>query len=45
MQIVNKWGIEVLSKDLTNVPKNIIIFGDDKSAALIYTNKIDIVNL
>lgn len=45
LQVVNKWGIEVLSKDLTNAPKNIIIFSDNKSAALIYTNKVEIINL
>ena len=45
LQVMNKWGIEVLSKDLTNAPKNIIIFNDNKSAALIYTNKVEIINL
>ena len=45
LQVMNKWGIEVLSKDLTIVPKNIIIFNDNKSAALIYTNEIQVINL
>jgi hypothetical protein len=45
LQVFNKWGIEVLSKDLNIVPKNIIVFNNNKSAALIYTNKIEIINL
>jgi len=45
LQVMNKWGIEVLSKDLNIAPKNIIIFNNNKSAALIYTNEIEIINL
>lgn len=45
LQVINKWGIEVLTKDLTIVPKNIIIFNNNKSAALVYTNEIQIINL
>lgn len=45
LQIINKWGIEVLSEDLSMVPKDIIIFNNNKSSALIYTNKIEIINL
>jgi len=45
LQIMNKWGIEVVSKNLSMVPKDIIIFNNSKSAALIYTNKIEIINL
>lgn len=45
LQVINKWGIDVLSKMLTAVPKDIIIFNDGKSAALIYTNEINIINL
>lgn len=45
LQVINKWGIEVLSKDLSMVPKDIIVFNNNKSAALIYTNRIEIINL
>ena len=45
LKVVNKWGIEVLSKEFVSVPKDIIIFNNNKSAALIYTNKIQIINL
>lgn len=43
--IVNKWGIEVESKNLKTLPKDIIVFNHEKSLALIYTNRIYIENL
>lgn len=45
IDVINKWGIEVLSKDVSIMPKDIVIFNDNKSAALVYTNKIEIINL
>lgn len=45
VQVVNKWGIEVLTKDIKVIPKDVIIFNNSKSSALIYTNNIEIVNL
>ena len=43
--MLNKWGIELGSKDTNFTPKYSIIFNNNKSLALVYTNKIYIVNL
>lgn len=45
LQVINKWGIEVKNIPLEYIPKNIIIFNNEKSVGLIYTNKIYIVNI
>ena len=45
IQVVNKWGIEVLSKELNVIPKKIIVFNNNKSAALIYNNNVEITSL
>lgn len=44
VQVVNKWGVEVKSIEISSNPKDIILFGN-KSIALIYTNKVYIINL
>ncbi len=43
--IVNKWGVEVENKEMTAIPKDIVVFNNEKSLALIYTNRIYIENL
>ena len=43
--ILNKWGVELQSRNINITPKKCIVFNEDKSLALIYTNKIYIVNL
>lgn len=45
MQVINKWAIEVKSINIDFPPKQIVVFNHEKSVALIYTNKIYIVNL
>ncbi|MBQ9014362.1 MAG: hypothetical protein IJ094_12590 [Bacilli bacterium] len=45
LQIINKWGIEIKSIDIEYPPKDAVIFNDGKSVALIYTNKVYVVNL
>lgn len=45
LQVFNKWGIEVLTKELKMIPKDIIVFNSNKSAALIYTNRIELISL
>ena len=45
LQVINKWGIEVKNIDLDFPPKDVIIFNNGKSVALVYTNRVYIVNL
>ena len=45
LQIINKWGIEIKNIDIEYPPKDAVIFNDGKSVALIYTNKVYVVNL
>ncbi len=45
LQVINKWGIEVKNISIDVPPKDIVVFGDQKSIALIYTNKVYIVNI
>ncbi len=45
LQVINKWGIEVKKIPIDILPKDIVIFNNEKSVGLIYTNKIYIVNL
>lgn len=44
-RVVNKWGIEVANKKLSTIPKDIIVFNNEKSVAFIYTNIVYIENL
>lgn len=43
--VVNKWGIEIKNKKINTAPKEIVVFNNEKSLALIYTNVICIENL
>ena len=45
IQIYNKWGVDLGSREINFIPKKSIAFNHGKSLALIYTNKIYIVNL
>lgn len=45
LQVVNKWGIDVKNIKLEFPPKDIVVFNNEKSVALIYTNKIYFVNM
>ena len=45
IQIYNKWGVDLGSREISFTPKKAITFNHGKSLALIYTNKIYIVNL
>lgn len=45
LQVVNKWGIEIKNISIDFPPKDIIIFDNQKSVALIYTNKVYIVTM
>ena len=45
LQVFNKWGIEIKDINIEFPPKDAVIFNDGKSIALIYTNKVYIVNL
>lgn len=44
IQVINKWGVEVKNILIDSNPKEIIPFGT-KTIALVYTNKVYIVNL
>ncbi|MEG1705511.1 MAG: DUF5711 family protein [Clostridia bacterium] len=45
INVVNKWGIIVKIIDVNMPPKDIVIFNKEKSVALIYSNRVEIVNL
>ena len=45
IKVINKWGVEVKKQSLDTTPKDIIVFNNEKSIALIYTNKIYIMNI
>lgn len=45
IELYNKWGIKIKNVSISYPPKDIIPFRDGKSFALIYTNKIYIVNI
>jgi hypothetical protein len=45
IQIYNKWGVDLGQREINFTPKKSIVFNNGKSLALIYTNKIYIVNL
>lgn len=43
--IQNKWGVELKNIDINFTPKKSVVFNNSKSLALIYTNKIYILNI
>lgn len=43
--ILNKWGIELKTHETNFTPKKCVVFNNNKSLALIYTNKIYVINL
>lgn len=45
IQVINKWGIVIKNTNITIPPKQVVIFSNQKSIGLIYTNKIYIVNI
>lgn len=45
VSVINKWGIDVKTINIDNTPREVLIFNNGKSAALIYTNKIYIINI
>lgn len=45
ISVINKWGIKVRDIDIKLPPRDIVIFGNEKSVALIYSNRIEIVKL
>ena len=45
IHILNKWGVDLGVRQTNFTPKKSIIFNNNKSLALIYTNKIYIINL
>lgn len=45
IKVINKWGVEVKKQSLDTTPKEVVVFNNEKSLALIYTNKIYIMNI
>lgn len=45
IELYNKWGIKIKNVSISYPPKDIIPFRDGKSFALVYTNKIYVVNI
>ena len=45
IQIYNKWGVDLGKRKINFTPKKSIVFNNGKSLALIYTNKIYIINV
>ena len=43
--ILNKWGVDLGKREINFTPKKCVVFNNNKSLALIYTNKIYILNL
>lgn len=43
--VVNKWGIKAKQIDIKLPPRDIVVFNKEKSVALIYSNRIEIVKL
>ncbi|MBR1884190.1 MAG: hypothetical protein IJ809_04560 [Clostridia bacterium] len=43
--IINKWGVIVSEIGISLSPKKIVVFNEEKSAALIYSNKVQIINI
>lgn len=45
ISVINKWGIKVKEIDIKLPPRDIVVFNGEKSVALIYSNRIEIVKL
>lgn len=45
VKILNKWGVDLGERKINFTPKKCVTFNNSKSLALIYTNKIYIINL
>lgn len=45
IHIYNKWGVDLGQRQTMFTPKKCVVFNNNKSIALIYTNKIYIVNI
>ena len=43
--ILNKWGVDLGKREINFTPKKCVVFNNNKSLALVYTNKIYILNL
>ena len=43
--VINKWGVMISEISISLSPKRIIVFNQEKSAALIYSNKVEIVSI
>ncbi len=45
LMVINKWGQEIKNMAINFSPKDVVVFNNEKSFALIYTNKIYIINI
>ena len=45
IDVINKWGVITDKIDIALSPKEVIVFNNEKTVALIYSNKIEIVSL
>lgn len=45
LTVINKWGILVKDIEVDFPPKDVVVFSNEKSVALIYTNKVYIFSL
>lgn len=45
VSILNKWGVDLGERETNFTPKKNVVFNNNKSLALIYTNKIYVINL
>ena len=43
--VINKWGVMISEIKISLSPKKIIVFNGEKTAALIYSNKVEIVSI
>lgn len=45
LQVINRWSKSIKQLDIFFPPKDVILFNNEKSLALIYSNKIYIINI
>lgn len=45
IDVINKWGVLVSDIEIALSPKKVIIFNNEKTIALIYSNKVEIVSI
>ncbi len=45
VEVINKWGVLVDKIDISLSPKKVVVFNNEKTVALIFSNKVEIVSI